>query len=116
MADHGLDFELPFASKFLLLAAYVCSRNKPALDRRLFDPSMRGGRRRGAMASDKQVTQPSSSQAHCLIQSSRGSPMSTLHTVLKLSLHMQKFWCCHTSIGVHTHSAVHAPPLAFKQS
>lgn len=60
VADHGLDFELPFASKFLLLAAYVCSRNKPALDRRLFDPSMRGTRRRGAMASDKQVTQPSS--------------------------------------------------------
>ncbi|CAL8467061.1 g6597 [Coccomyxa elongata] len=55
VADHGLDFELPFASKFLLLAAYVCSRNKPALDRRLFDPSMRGSRRRGAMASDKQA-------------------------------------------------------------
>ena len=51
-----MDVELPFASKFLLLAAYVCSRNKPALDRRLFDPSSRAGRRRGAMASDKQVT------------------------------------------------------------
>jgi hypothetical protein len=56
MPDNVLDFELPFASKFLLLAAYVCSRNKPALDRRLFDPSSRAGRRRGAMASDKQVT------------------------------------------------------------
>ncbi|EIE26725.1 hypothetical protein COCSUDRAFT_59242 [Coccomyxa subellipsoidea C-169] len=53
--EHVLDFELPFASKFLLLAAYVCSRNKPALDRRLFDPSSRAGRRRGAMASDKQA-------------------------------------------------------------
>ncbi|KAK9916502.1 hypothetical protein WJX75_003462 [Coccomyxa subellipsoidea] len=55
MPDNVLDFELPFASKFLLLAAYVCSRNKPALDRRLFDPSSRAGRRRGAMASDKQA-------------------------------------------------------------
>ena len=53
-SDH-LDFELPFTSKLLLLAAYVCSRNKPSLDRRLFDPSSRAGRRRGAMASDKQV-------------------------------------------------------------
>jgi hypothetical protein len=53
-ADH-LDFELPFTSKFLLLAAYVCSRNKASLDRRLFDPSSRGCGRRGALASDKQV-------------------------------------------------------------
>ena len=50
-----LDFELPFGAKFLLLAAYVASRNRPALDRRLFDPTARSGRRRGAMASDKQV-------------------------------------------------------------
>ena len=54
-ASDALDFELPFTSKVLLLAAYVCSRNKPALDRRLFDPSSRAGRRRGAMASDRQV-------------------------------------------------------------
>ena len=53
-SDH-LDFELPFTSKLLLLAAYVCSRNRPALDRRLFDPSSRAGRRRSTMASDKQV-------------------------------------------------------------
>lgn len=57
VADSVLDFELPFASKFLLLAAYVCSRNKPTLDRRLFEPGSRAGRRRGAMASDKQVWQ-----------------------------------------------------------
>ena len=50
-----LDFELPWGAKLLLLAAYVASRNKPALDRRLFDPTARSGRRRGAMASDKQV-------------------------------------------------------------
>ena len=53
-SDH-LDFELPFTSKLLLLAAYICSRNRPALDRRLFDPSSRAGRRRSTMASDKQV-------------------------------------------------------------
>lgn len=55
MGPEHLDFELPFTSKFLLLAAYVCSRNKPAIDRRLFDPSSRARRRLGAMASDKQV-------------------------------------------------------------
>ena len=54
-ASDALDFELPFTSKVLLLAAYICSRNKPALDRRLFDPSSRAGRRRGTMASDRQV-------------------------------------------------------------
>jgi hypothetical protein len=55
LAPDYLDFELPFTSKFLLLAAYVCSRNKASIDRRLFDPSSRAGRRLGAMASDKQV-------------------------------------------------------------
>ncbi|CAK0734650.1 hypothetical protein CVIRNUC_000462 [Coccomyxa viridis] len=54
-ASDALDFELPFTSKVLLLAAYICSRNKPALDRRLFDPSSRAGRRRGTMASDRQA-------------------------------------------------------------
>lgn len=53
-SDH-LDFELPFTSKVLLLAAYICSRNKPALDRRLFDPASRAGRRRSTMASDRQA-------------------------------------------------------------
>lgn len=53
-SDH-LDFELPFTSKLLLLAAYICSRNRPTLDRRLFDPSSRAGRRRSTMASDKQA-------------------------------------------------------------
>ena len=55
-ASEHLDFELPFTSKLLLLAAYICSRNKPTLDRRLFDPSSRAGRRRNTMASDKQVS------------------------------------------------------------
>lgn len=50
-----LDFELPFSAKLLLLAAYVASRNRPALDRRLFDPAACSRRRRGAMASDKQA-------------------------------------------------------------
>jgi len=54
-ARQRLDFELPYAGKILLLAAYVCSCNAPALDRRLFDPSARAGRRRGAMAADRQA-------------------------------------------------------------
>ncbi|KAK9825488.1 hypothetical protein WJX74_001002 [Apatococcus lobatus] len=50
-----LDFELPFMSKFLLLAAYVAARNKPTLDRRLFDPKAKAARRKGALAQDRQV-------------------------------------------------------------
>ncbi len=51
-----LDFELPYYSKFLLLAAYICSRNKPTLDRRIFDPTSRTGKRHGQMSHDKQVS------------------------------------------------------------
>lgn len=54
-AGRRLHFELPFTGKMLLLAAYVCSYNRPALDRRLFDASARAGRRRGNMAADRQV-------------------------------------------------------------
>lgn len=50
-----LDFELPYFSKFILLAAYICSRNKPIMDKRLFDPMSRAGKRHGQMAHDKQV-------------------------------------------------------------
>lgn len=50
-----LDLELPYLSKYLLLAAYIASRNKATLDRRIFDPSERSGRRRGALANDRQV-------------------------------------------------------------
>ena len=53
--DRRLHFELPFTGKVLLLAAYLCSHNRPALDRRLFDASARAGRRRGNMAADRQV-------------------------------------------------------------
>ena len=55
VANGVLDFELPFMSKFLLLAAYVAARNKPTLDRRLFDPKAKAARRKGAMAQDRQV-------------------------------------------------------------
>ena len=54
-AGRRLHFELPFTGKVLLLAAYLCSYNRPALDRRLFDASARAGRRRGNMAADRQV-------------------------------------------------------------
>lgn len=50
-----LDFELPFTGKIVLLAAFVCSCNSPALDKRLFDASVRAGRRRGSMAADRQA-------------------------------------------------------------
>jgi len=50
-----LDFELPYYSKYLLLAAYMCSRNKATLDRRIFDPTSRTGKRHGQMSHDKQV-------------------------------------------------------------
>lgn len=51
----GLSFELPYISKFLLLAAYIASRNKPTADRAVFDPTFRKRARRDAQAHDRQV-------------------------------------------------------------
>lgn len=51
----GLAFELPYVSKFVLLAAYIASRNKPTADRAVFDPSFRKRGRRNAQAHDRQV-------------------------------------------------------------
>ena len=51
----GVDIELPYLSKFLLLAAYVASRNPPCSDRPLFDPTVGKRRRHGHLAHDKQV-------------------------------------------------------------
>lgn len=51
----GLAFELPYVSKFLLLAAYVASRNKPTADRAVFDPGLRRRGRRDAQATDRQA-------------------------------------------------------------
>lgn len=51
----GLDFELPYNSKLLLLAAYIASRNRPNLDRRLFDTGPGKRRRKNALASDRQA-------------------------------------------------------------
>ncbi|DBB06530.1 TPA: hypothetical protein ACH3X1_012075 [Trebouxia sp. C0004] len=51
----GLDFELPYNSKLLLLAAYIASRNRPNLDKRLFDTGPGKRRRNNAMASDRQA-------------------------------------------------------------
>ncbi|KAK9809599.1 hypothetical protein WJX73_006476 [Symbiochloris irregularis] len=50
-----LDLELPYCAKWLLLAAYVASRNRPSVDRRLFDPEHRGRRRKGQHVHDRQV-------------------------------------------------------------
>lgn len=54
-ASAELDFELPYFSKFILLAAFICSRNKPSMDRRIFDPTSRAGKRHGQLSHDKQV-------------------------------------------------------------
>ncbi|EFN58433.1 hypothetical protein CHLNCDRAFT_50195 [Chlorella variabilis] len=51
----GLSFELPYVSKFLLLAAHVASRNKPTSDRAVFDPTYRKRGRKDAQAHDRQV-------------------------------------------------------------
>lgn len=47
--------DLPFVSKLLILAAYICSRNKPDVDRVIFDSSYKGRRRHNKQASDRQV-------------------------------------------------------------
>jgi len=46
----GLDLELPYLTKFLVLAAHVAGGTPPTADRRTFDASFRGGRRRAATA------------------------------------------------------------------
>ncbi len=51
----GLSFELPYISKFLLLAAYIASRNKPTADRAVFDATFRKRGRKDAQAHDRQV-------------------------------------------------------------
>jgi hypothetical protein len=60
----GVDFELPYLSKFLLLAAYVASRNPPSADRPLFDPTVGKRRRHGHLAHDKQVSYRAIWRAH----------------------------------------------------
>ena len=54
-SSFGLAFELPYVSKFLLLAAYIASRNKPASDRAVFDAGHSKRGRRNAQAHDRQV-------------------------------------------------------------
>ena len=61
-----LDFELPFLGKFLLLAAFVASRNPPDTDRHLFQPRAAKRRRRGALSHDRQVPSLPSSSLHLL--------------------------------------------------
>lgn len=50
-----LDFEIPYDSKVLLLAAFIASRNPASLDASMFENKKVGKRRRNALASDRQV-------------------------------------------------------------
>lgn len=52
-SSYGLSFELPYMSKFLLLAAYIASRNKATADRAVFDPGYSRRSRKDAQAHDK---------------------------------------------------------------
>lgn len=76
----NLDFELPYNSKLLLLAAYIASRNRPASDRKLFDNTAGKRKRKNVHASDWQVVHTQSCvymqiTGHC---GSRQSPMGTV--------------------------------------
>jgi origin recognition complex subunit 5 len=51
----GLTIELPYMSKFLLLAAYIASRNKATADRAVFDPGYSKRGKRDAQAHDRQT-------------------------------------------------------------
>ena len=62
----GLSFELPYVSKFLLLAAHVASRNKPTSDRAVFDPTYRKRGRKDAQAHDRQVRRRLAPAPACL--------------------------------------------------
>ena len=55
VSSQGLSFELPYMSKFLLIAAYVASSNKPTTDRSVFDPGYSKRGRKSAMAMDRQT-------------------------------------------------------------
>jgi hypothetical protein len=46
----GLDLELPYLTKFLVLASHIAGCTPPSADRRTFDAAFRGGRRRAATA------------------------------------------------------------------
>jgi len=49
--------EIPYMSKFLLLAAYLASRNAPTTDRAIFDPGYTKRRRKNSQALDRQTEQ-----------------------------------------------------------
>ena len=53
----GISFELPYISKFILLASYIASRNKPTADRAVFDPSFSSGlrKRKDSFMMDRQA-------------------------------------------------------------
>ena len=55
VSARGLAFQLPYVCKFLMLASYVASRNKPSTDRVVFDPTHKKRVKRGGQANDRQV-------------------------------------------------------------
>lgn len=48
-------FAIPFMGKWILLASYIASRNKPTTDKAVFDPGYSKKRRRNAQAHDRQT-------------------------------------------------------------
>lgn len=52
----ALDLELPYCAKWLLLAAFLASRNSHATDRRLFDLTAKSRQRGGLQAHRKHVS------------------------------------------------------------
>lgn len=48
-------FAIPFMGKWILLASYIASRNKPTTDKAVFDPGYSKKRRKNAQALDRQT-------------------------------------------------------------
>ena len=55
MHRQQLALQLPYISKYLILAAYIASRNKSTADRAVFDPGFRQRVKRGAQSHDRMV-------------------------------------------------------------
>lgn len=50
-------FAIPYMGKWILLASYIASRNKPTTDKAVFDPGYSKKRRRNSQALDRQAEQ-----------------------------------------------------------
>lgn len=56
LGTQQLALQLPYMSKYLILAAYIASRNKPTVDRAIFDPGYRQRTKRGTQSHDRMVS------------------------------------------------------------